>query len=286
MRQPAQKGKELLQLARVILAHFQQERCFRVASALSFTTLLALVPLVTVVFSMLSLFPVFETWSVKVEDFLFSQFVPTAGDAVRQYLHEFSGKAGQLTAVGLLFLLLSSLLLLATIEDSFNDIWQVTQGRQLFHRLLVYWAVITLGPVLITASLSMSSALLSLTAFSNHSILAGATSEVLRYLPFLLELGAFILFYKAIPNTDVSIRHAFIGGVVATVLFEFAKYGFAAYILNFRSYQLIYGALATVPIFFLWIYLSWLVMLVGAVVAAVLKQSTMESHPSGSSDPA
>ena len=95
--------------------------------------------------------------------------------------------------------------------------------------------------------------------------------DTLRYLPFLLELGAFILFYKAIPNTDVSLRHAFIGGVVATVLFEAAKFGFAAYILNFRSYQLIYGALATVPIFFLWIYLSWLVMLVGAVVAAVLK---------------
>lgn len=280
MLRPAQKGKDMLQLAREILAHFRDVRGLRVASALSFTSLLALVPLVTVVFSMLSLFPVFETWSVKVEDFLFSQFVPTAGDAVRQYLHEFSSKAGQLTAVGLLFLLLSSLLLLSTIEDSFNDIWKVPRGRQLFHRLLVYWAVITLGPVLITASLSMSSALLSLSVFDD-SILAGATSQVLRYLPFLLELGAFILFYKAIPNTEVSLRHAFIGGVVATVLFETAKYGFAAYILNFRSYQLIYGALATVPIFFLWIYLSWVVMLIGAVVAAVLNISQPEADGDG-----
>lgn len=280
MLRPAQKGKDMLQLAREILAHFRDVRGLRVASALSFTSLLALVPLVTVVFSMLSLFPVFETWSVRVEDFLFSQFVPTAGDAVRQYLHEFSSKAGQLTAVGLLFLLLSSLLLLSTIEDSFNDIWKVPRGRQLFHRLLVYWAVITLGPVLITASLSMSSALLSLSVFDD-SILAGATSQVLRYLPFLLELGAFILFYKAIPNTEVSLRHAFIGGVVATVLFETAKYGFAAYILNFRSYQLIYGALATVPIFFLWIYLSWVVMLIGAVVAAVLNISQPEADGDG-----
>lgn len=265
------KAEQLLHFLKRVYARFYQDRCFRVASALSFTTLLALVPLVTVIFSMLSLFPVFEQWSGSVEAFLFQNFVPAAGDTVKDYLHQFSDQAGKLTAVGLVILLLSSLLLLATIEDAFNDIWRVHRGRVLFQRLLVYWAVITLGPLLITVSLSMSSTLLSMRAFSDQSLIVGATQFLLRYLPILFELGAFVLFYKAIPNTEVKFSHALVGGTVATILFELAKMGFAFYILNFRSYQLIYGALSTIPIFFVWVYLSWLVMLIGAVVASTLK---------------
>lgn len=266
-----QTGSQIGQFVVSVVKRFEQDRCFRVASALSFTTLLALVPLVTVIFSMLSLFPVFEQWSGKLEEFLFKNFVPTAGDAVRSYVHEFSSQAGKLTAFGLIFLLLSTLLLLATIEDAFNDIWRVERGRVLFQRLLVYWAVVTLGPLLTAVSLSMSSALLSMQIFSNQSLIAGLTQALLRYLPLLFELGAYVLFYKAIPNTEVKLWHAVVGGVVATILFELAKLGFAFYILNFRSYQLIYGALATIPIFFIWVYLSWLVMLIGAVIAAELK---------------
>ena len=250
--------------------HFRQERCLRVASALSFTTLLALVPLVTVIFSMLSLFPVFEQWSGALESFLFQNFVPAAGETVKEYLRQFSDKAGRLTAVGLVVLLISALLLLSTIEDAFNDIWRVSRGRVLFHRLLVYWAVISLGPLLMVVSLSMSSTLLSMTVLQGQSIIASATGFVLRYLPVLFEFGGYVLFYKAIPNTEVRLRHAVLGALLATLLFELAKYGFALYILNFRSYQLIYGALATIPIFFVWVYLSWVVMLIGAVVAAVL----------------
>jgi membrane protein len=247
-----------------------------VASALAFTTLLALVPLVTVVFSMLSLFPVFEQWSGALEAFLFQNFVPAAGDTVKSHLHQFSDQAGKLTAVGLVFLLLSSLLLLATIEDAFNDIWRVQRGRVLFQRLLVYWAVLSLGPLLIMVSLSMSSTLLSLKVFSDQSLIADARGFLLRYLPLLFELGAYVLFFKAIPNTEVKLRHALIGGAVATVLFELAKLGFAYYILSFRSYELIYGALSTIPIFFVWVYLSWVVMLVGAVITSTLKTQEQE----------
>ena len=263
-------GQNLVSFVLQVATRFREDRCFRVASALSFTTLLALVPLVTVIFSMLSLFPVFEEWSGAVEGFLFQNFVPTAGDTVKDYLHQFSSKAGKLTAVGLGILMLSTLLLLATIEDAFNDIWRVHRGRVLFQRLLVYWAVITLGPLMITISLSMSSALLSLRIFTDQSLLAGATQFFLRYLPFLFELAAYVLFYKAIPNCDVKIKHAVIGAIVATLLFELAKYGFAYYILNFRSYQVIYGALSTIPIFIIWVYLCWVVMLIGAVVTATL----------------
>ncbi len=263
--------KNTLTVINSVVNRFCEDRCFRVASALSFTTLLSLVPLLTVILSMLSLFPVFETWSETLETFIYQNFVPTAGESVKSYLHEFSDKAGELTAVGLVFLMISSLLLLATIEDAFNDIWRIRRGRPFFQRLIVYWAVITLGPLLTAISLSMSSAMLSAMIFSEQSLLAGATRFVLRYIPILFELGAYVLFYKAIPNTEVKFHHALAGGVVATILFEITKQGFAFYISNFKSYQLIYGALATIPIFFIWVYLCWLVMLVGAVIAAVLK---------------
>ncbi|MEM7193588.1 MAG: YihY family inner membrane protein [Pseudomonadota bacterium] len=263
-----------LDFLRQLGKRFRQDRIFRVASALSFTTVLALVPLITVIFSMLSLFPVFETWSGSLEKFVFRNFVPAAGDAVERYLLEFSSKAGKLTALGLVLLLLSSLFLLSTIEDAFNDIWRVTRGRPWIQRLMVYWSVISLGPLLIVISLSMSSALLSMTVFSDTAILAGITRFLLRYLPVLLELVAFMLFYLAIPNREIEVRHAFIAGLLATVLFELAKLGFGYYILNFNSYQLIYGALSTVPIFLVWVYLSWLVLLVGAEVCATLTDRT------------
>ncbi len=255
-----------------VIRRFNQDSCFSTASALSFTTLLALVPLVTVIFSMLSLFPVFGQWSGAVESFMFENFVPAAGDTVRGYLLEFSSKAGKLTAVGLVFLLLSSLMLLSTIEDAFNGIWKVTEGRNIFQRLLVYWTVLTLGPLLIAVSLSMSSALLSMSLFSEQSIVAEFTEFLLKYLPVLFELCAFMLFYQAIPNLEIRIRDSIYGAIVATILFEAAKFGFGVYILNFDSYQRIYGALATIPIFFLWIYLCWLVLLVGALVAAIRRE--------------
>ena len=228
----------------------------RVAAALSFTTVLALVPLVTVIFSMLSLFPVFATWTHSLELFVFTHFVPAAGDAVRQYISEFSAQAGKLTAVGL-GLLLSSLLLLVTIESAFNNIWHVRQGRNWLQCLITYWAVISLGPLL-----------------SDRLLPADVTRLIFRYLPLVLELLAFMLFYFAIPNAKIQLRHAFAGSVTATAAFELAKSGFALYILNFNSYQLIYGALSTIPIFLLWVYRSWIVLLLGALVAAVLGART------------
>lgn len=257
-----------------VVNRFNQDRCFSSAAALSFTTLLALVPLVTVIFSMLSLFPVFERWSGAIESFLFENFVPTAGETVRGYLLDFSDKAAKLTAVGLVFLFFSSLLLLSTVEDAFNEIWKIHKGRNWFQRIIVYWSVLTMGPLLIVISLSMSSALLSISIFSNQSIVETFTRGVLRYLPLFFELCAFVLFYQAIPNLEVRFRDSFVGGIVATVLFEATKFGFGFYILNFNSYQRIYGALATIPIFFLWIYLCWLVLLVGALVAAIRRENT------------
>lgn len=260
----------LYDLAIESVKRFNKYNCLSIASSLSFTTMLALVPLITVIFSTFSLFPVFETWSTKIENYVFQSFVPTAGEQIQEYLVDFSQKAGRLTAVGLLTLFVSSLMLLFTIENAFNQIWGIVKGRKLFQRLITYWAVLTLCPILIAVSLSMSSALLSSEFVNQQTIVQGITQVVLQYLPWILEVLAFVLFYKAIPNTDVNIWHALCGGIIATIMFESAKLGFAFFIINFNNYQLIYGALATIPIFLIWIFLSWLVMLIGAVIVAEL----------------
>jgi len=261
---------------KIVVRRLREDRCLRVAAALSYTTLLALVPLITVAFSMLSVFPVFEQWSGAFEDFMYRNFVPAAGDIVRENLTRFTQQAGKLTAVGLIVLLFSALFLLATVEDNFNDIWRVHKGRSVFQRLLVYWAVISLGPLLIVASLSVSSYVLSLPFLPDQKTYQGFMSNFLPVLPFVLEIIAFVLFFMAMPNCSVRFRDALAGGIVAAVLFECAKKGFAIYVLNFRSYEVIYGALATIPIFLIWIYLSWLMVLIGAHVAAALPDVVRE----------
>lgn len=254
-----------------VVKRFNSDHCFSTAASLSYTTLLALVPLATVVFSALALLPVSEGWVDAIEKFLFDNFVPATGETVRQYFHEFSTQAGKLTALGLVFLLFSSLSLLATIEDAFNAIWKVPKGRNWFQRVLRYWALLTMGPILIALSLSMSSALLSMSFLSDQPLVATFTSTLLRYLPILLEFLAFILFYQSIPNVEIRFAESLTGALVATVLFELTKFGFGYWILHFNSYERIYGALATIPVFFVWIYLCWLVLLVGALICACMR---------------
>ena len=260
-----QVGCELWCTLRNIARRCFEDNCQSNAASLSFTTVLALVPLVAVVFSSLSAFPVFEEWSSGLEDFIYDNFVPAAGEVVRNYLSQFRAQAGKLTAVGLAFLIVSALMLLFTIEETFNKIFRVRRRRSLIQRVVAYWAVLTLGPLLIGASLSLSSYLISLAASE-----AATQSAILRWLPFVFEVMAFLLLYVVVPNREIPIRNAFVGAVVGAVLFEAAKSGFAYYVVNFRSYEVIYGALATIPIFLIWIYVSWLVILLGAVVVAVL----------------
>ncbi len=266
----------LVPLLRTMPRRLSAGRYFRVASALAFSTLLALVPLLTVAFSTLSLFPVFEQWSGAIEAFLYRNFVPQLGDQVQVYLQEFSANAGKLTVLGLVFLIISTLFLLATIEDTFNDIWQVKAGRTWVQRLLVYWAMLTLGPILIAISLSVSSYLLSLSIINDQAVLVGIKSHLLSSLPFLLQLMTFVFFYLVVPYCDVQFRHALVGGIVASVLFELAKMAFGLYIINFNSYQRIYGTIAILPVFLIWIYLSWLVVLIGAYIVAIFGNRQVE----------
>jgi membrane protein len=257
-------------LVKLALRRFSDDRCLQVAGDLTFTTLLALVPLFTIAFTLFTAFPVFEDWANAFKIFLLTTLVPEmGGKVITVYMQQFADNAAKLTAIGLIFLAVTALLLIATIEKVFNAIWRARRPRPAVQRLMIYWAALTVGPLLIGASLSLTSWLVT-----QSMVFAGETGQVkstlLRVFPVFLNGIAFGLLYLTLPNRRVLVRDAVIGGVVAAVAFELMKRGFGLYVQLFPTYSLIYGTFATVPIFLLWIYLSWIVVLSGAVVAAVL----------------
>ena len=233
------------------------------ASALAFSTILALVPLVTVVFSALSLFPVFDDWKLIIEQFIFANFVPATGAVVNEYLQTFRAQAGRLTVVGLLTLMATSLMLLATIENAFNRVFEVVEGRTPGQRILVYWALLTLGPILIVASLAFTSYLLAESVLGDVIRLGSSVESILPTLPMVFEALSFFILYSLAPNTKVSLAPAVYGAIIATVFFEIAKTGFSFYVTRFNSFEVIYGAFGVIPVFLIWVYISWLVILAG-----------------------
>jgi len=249
---------------------FVDDRCFESAGALSYTTVFALVPLTAAAFGVVAAFPSFQMWLDQSTDFIFANFVPASARAVEQYLRGFADSARGLTSIGGVALLLSALLTMASIEDTFNRIWRVEAPRSRLSRFLVYWVALTLGPLLVIASLAISSYLFSLPFVSGTAQKFGLEEWLLGQVPTVVELSAFTVGYMIIPNRSVRFRYALVGGVLATMLFELAKSGLAAYISNVPSYTQIYGTLAVIPIFLIWIYLSWVAVLLGASFAASL----------------
>jgi len=250
---------------RFLARRFIEDRCFDSASVLAYVTLFALVPLFAVVFGVVSMFPLYQTWVDKLTGFVFANFVPGAADTVADFLREAAVNARGLPGLGALVVVLTALMTLNTIEGTFNRIWRVATPRPLIARLLIYWAALTLLPLLAVASLAVSSYLASLPLIGNAG--GEAAHGALRLLPVALEFSAFALAYWLIPNRSVRLRHAALAAVLATALFEAAKSGFAVYLTR-ANYQALYGAIAVIPIFLVWIYLSWVVVLLGASFAA------------------
>ncbi len=247
---------------------FLDDRCFETAGALAYTTLFALVPLSMVVFSVLSAFPVFDVWTEQLTNFVFANFVPSSARAVQAVLSKYAATADQLTLTGVGALLVS-LLTMWSIESTFNRVWRVPTPRPRLIRFLVYWTLLTLGTLLAVASLAITSYLFSLPALSGVNE-AGWSARALSYLPNLVEFVVFSTAYWLIPHRSVPLRFALAGGLFATVLFELAKRAFAAYLLGVPTYEQLYGALAVAPIFMVWLYLSWVVVLLGASMASSL----------------
>jgi membrane protein len=256
--------RHVIPFSRLLLHHFGQDAGIQHVAALTFTTLLSLVPLMTVMLALFSVFPASERISQQVEDFLFQNFVPAASEAVRQHLRDFSQKAGKLTGVGFAFLIIVALMLMSNIDKAFNTIWHVRRKRSAVAKFTVYWAILSLGPILIAFSVGVTSYLVSIPLFSDDETVMLVRTRLLSLMPIVISAFAFTLLYALVPNRNVPLRHAAAGGILAALLFELAKRGFALYITAFPTYQTIYGALAAVPIFLIWIYLSWLVTLLGA----------------------
>jgi membrane protein len=261
---------DVARFACLVARRFREDRCARVAAALSFTTLLALAPLTAVTFAVFSALPAFKPWMQAVQEFIYGNFVPAAGGVVSGYLQRFAANAGKLTFWGMLFLAIAAMTMLATIEQTFNDIWRVDRRRKHGYRFLAYGALLALGPILVGLSLALTSYIVSLPLFGRQSPLSEFRTLLLGALPVGFEFLAFLLLYRVVPNVPVRLKHALLGALVAVVLFEAAKRGFGQFMVSFSTYRKIYGALAALPVFLVWIFLSWTITLLGAIVAAVL----------------
>lgn len=255
---------------RFVVGRFIEDRCTQIAASLTYTTLLSLVPLITIAITLFTAFPAFSTFSTHIKVFLLTNMVPdAAGKVITIYMQQFADNAGKLTAVGIIFLGVTAMLLIQTIENAFNDIWRVDRKRPMAQRVVTYWAVLTLGPLLIGASLSLTSWVVSASMGLTRQIPEFGI-VVLRVVPVILTTMAFTLMFHTVPNGPVQRRHALVGGLVAALLLEGMNRGFGLYIKAFPTYKLVYGAFAAVPIFLLWIYLSWMAVLIGAQIAASL----------------
>ena len=254
----------------LFIKHCKQDKITVSAGHLAYVSLLSLVPFVMVFFTILSAFPAFSDARGELEELIFSSFVPHAGGQVQTYVTEFVNNASGMGAIGILSLMVVALMLISNIDKTLNSIWQSQSERPIVFTFAIYWMVLTLGPLLMGSSLAISSYLVSL-ANSAEEYTFGVTTTLLKIVPFVASVGAFFLIYMLVPNKKIDPKHAAFGALVGAVLFETSKKVFALYVTSFPSYQLIYGALAVIPILFVWVYLSWVVVLVGAEVTHVLE---------------
>lgn len=257
------------QFIRFLVIRFFEDRGTQNAGSLTYTTLFAVVPIMTVVFVMISGIPAFQGVEGSIQKYIVHNFMPAASDKIFDYLNDFISQARNLTWIGIVFLIITTFMMLVTIESAFNTIWRVRNARSGLPRFLLYWALLSLGPLLIGAGFAASTYIMSLNFFSN-TVSNPLVADLLRLVPFIATTGGFTLFYAAIPNTHVPIRHAVISAIVAAVLLESARAIFGFYVKAFPSYQLIYGAFAAVPLFLLWIYVSWIIVLVGCELCCCL----------------
>lgn len=247
---------------------FREDRLGLTAGSLTFTTLIALVPLVTVMLAVFTAFPIFGDFQLALEKYFLQALVPeTIAKPVMRMLTQFAGQANRLGSLGLLLLGATALALVLTIDRTLNRIWRVRRPRPIGQRVLVYWAALTLGPLALGVSLSLTSYALSLPRGLVRA-LPGGMAATLSTLSFVLLTAVVGGLFKYVPHTPVRWRHALAGGLFVTLGLEAAKEGLAWYVQAVPTFSALYGAFATVPILLLWVYLVWVIVLLGAVIAA------------------
>lgn len=263
-----QKIHPFYKFIHAVVKQFWEEDCMTRASSLAYTTLLSLVPLIAASLLLFKLFPNFHDLSERVQDFIFENFVAASAQVVQHHLQHFVEQAMKLSATGLISLIITAVLMIFNMEQAFNAIWHLKKRRRGLPAFIMYWAVLTALPLLIGIGLAISSYVTATTIWSGAKALK-IFHKLIGFTPVILSCLAFTLLYLTVPNCKVPLRAALVGGLVAGILFEAAKYSFTLYITHFPTYALLYGALAIIPIFLVWVYLSWLITLLGVIVSRV-----------------
>lgn len=255
-----------------VARRFRDDETSLAASSLAYTALLSMVPFMSVLVTVFSAMPLFENASQQLQNFIFQNFVPTTGAVIQEYILGFVDKARGLTVTMFLAVFVTSILMMNTMEKALNRIFDSTSTRRLKTKIMMYWAVLTMGPLLVGGGIALSSVLFE------HSAFAPVKNFIISALPVLSSTLAFFLIYLIVPNRKVKWKNAMIGAVFAAVCFELAKKGFALYVTSIPSYQKVYGALATIPLFLIWMFLSWNIILIGGTITSTLETSRWRLH--------
>ncbi|VTX91977.1 YhjD/YihY/BrkB family envelope integrity protein [Acinetobacter ursingii] len=276
--------KTWFQFILFVLRRFESDRCREHAGALTYTTLFAVVPMLTVFLVIISSIKALEPARQQLQQLIYSNFLPKSTIAFDRILNSFTEKSSNLTVIGVLFLFVTTVMMLSTIETAFNRIWRVRETRGGIVGFMRYWTIISLGPILLGSAFVISSAVASMNILSNNFAgyeLNGAF--VLWLISFGLTIIGFFFLYWTIPNRTIPIYSAIIAACFSATLFELLKNIFSFAMSNFTSYELVYGAFAAIPIFLLWIFLSWNIVLLGVEVSYALtafhSQKIQTRHP-------
>lgn len=267
------KIKKWLSFIVIVFTHFFADGCSYRAAALTYTSLLSLAPLMAVSFVILSAFPFFQSLTLKTQHFVLQYVATDSRDTIEQFLQSVIRQSRHLSFIGFSSLVIIAVLMIFNIEQAFNTIWHVKKHRHLISAFFLYLAVLIFAPVLLGLGLLLSAYVRSLPLITSFISYFGLTKIILLITPFCLSVIAFTFLYVAIPNCRVPWRYGFAAAIVAAILYETAKFSFTFYIQHFSSYTLLYGALAVWPIFLLWLYITWVIILLGAVINYVLTKS-------------
>ena len=269
-----QTSRRVYDFTRYLVKEYVATGCRHRSASLAYMSLFALVPMLTVIYSMFSIIPAFQGMAAELQNFLLDHLLPDSGAEMQGYLEVFSSQARNLTVVGVIMLIATAYFMLKSIENAFNHIWGITKPRKGLMNFLLYWAVLSLGPLLLGIGLAMSTYLISLRLFFSEYDAIGVVPVLFSFMPWVLTAATFTLLLAAVPNCKVPLRHALIGGVLTAIGFELLKDLFT-WVISHSSYEVVYGAFAMVPLFLLWMNLVWTVVLAGALLVRSLSTYQM-----------
>ncbi|MGX2956472.1 virulence factor BrkB family protein [Ursidibacter arcticus] len=264
----------ILFFIKLFLFRSEQNRIAIYSGYLTYSTLLSLVPLIMVAFSIFTLLPIFDQATTQLKELAYDNFAPNASHMVQEYLDLFVENSKKMGIISILGLVVVAVMLISSIDNALNEIWHNTKKRSVVLSFVIYLAVLIFGPMFAGASIAISSYIFSLEMFETDGIFS-FSHHLLKLMPFFLIWLLFSFVYLIVPNTSVKFKHAAIGALMAALFFTLGKQLFVWYITTFPSYQAIYGVLATIPIMIVWIHLSWKVVLSGGQIASVLKDMDM-----------